>query len=488
MILWILISAVCICTVSDEYIFANAQLNVTLKDDTMIFENETITTDMFAFELGNESICDLENIKINPYSFSEAGEHSVTFTYKENEAVYVKKVMVNVQSVEALFLYGKEDTVQLIQGQKVTKEQLPEIFLHYNNGEQKQIEDYTFMVDWEKKKVYVCYEHFHLELAIDVIENKMDYLEITPYVNEVPENHMFAETDIMVTLHYTNGTKENVTDYQIMPYKLEEGCESFIYVTYEGMTGNFKVKATKEVEEMSILPTASPIMQPMEGDFLNSQPTTDMEDETQTDISKELSTSEPQYTNMPKESEADDVNGDYKQVDATSKLAQEEDFKVDKKDTTPPKTKIKEKTYKKDLRIYATDESGIASIVLRGSINKTIKNGYKLTKEGSYQLILTDIYGNKKTIKFKLEKPVKKIKVSYAFTDKWNVIKFLAKATGTSRAVKWSVSDKKVAAIDKNGMFKAKKSGTVYLIAKLDKKKIKQKIKIEKKKKSILLY
>ena len=125
---------------------------------------------------------------------------------------------------------------------------------------------------------------------------------------------------------------------------------------------------------------------------------------------------------------------------------------------------------------------------MRGSINKTIKNGYKLTKEGSYQLILKDIYGNAKTVKFKLEKPVKKIKVSYSFTDKWNVMKFQAKATGTSREVKWAVSNKKIATVDKNGTFKVKKSGTVYLIAKLDKKKVKQKIKIEKKKKSILLY
>lgn len=486
-----------------DNIFANTELFVNLKDDRSVYINEAITTDMFEFQLGNRSIYDLENIEMSPNSFSNTGNQFITFTYKNDNATYMKKVMVNVQSVEVAFLSSVNDTISLIQHQQVTKEQLPEIYLHYNNGEKKQIMDYAFSVDWEKKIVCISYDDVHLDLKVDVMENKMDYLEITSYLNEVPENYIFDENDIAVTLHYTNGTKEKITDYQIIPYKLVEGYESYIYVTYKEMIGNFKVKATKEV----VKTTSSPIDQPLtllpDLSLLKPQTTAQVE-ETETPVPEysavpELKTLEPNVTVMPEETETltpketqaptpESVKSGLDEISSTLEPTQNDQLEMSIKDITAPETNICEKTYTKNIKISVTDESGIASIVLRGSINKVIKNGYQLTKEGSYRLVLTDVYGNAKTVRFKLQKPAKKIKVSYSFTSKWNVIKFSAKVTGTSRAVKWSVSDIKIATVEQNGTFKVKKSGTVYLIAKLDKKKVKQKIKIEKKKKSILLY
>lgn len=69
-------------------------------------------------------------------------------------------------------------------------------------------------------------------------------------------------------------------------------------------------------------------------------------------------------------------------------------------DTMPPKTNVKNKTYKKSVKITFSDKnSGMKSAKLNG---KTIKSGKKINKPGSYKLVLTDKAGNTTKIKFKV--------------------------------------------------------------------------------------
>lgn len=73
---------------------------------------------------------------------------------------------------------------------------------------------------------------------------------------------------------------------------------------------------------------------------------------------------------------------------------------VDK--TKPTITGVKNgKTYKKAVTIKFKDASGIKSAKLNG---KSIKSGTKVSKNGSYTLVVTDKAGNKKTVKFKIKK------------------------------------------------------------------------------------
>lgn len=74
-------------------------------------------------------------------------------------------------------------------------------------------------------------------------------------------------------------------------------------------------------------------------------------------------------------------------------------FVVDKK---APTTNIKAKTYYASVKITFKDKTaGIKAATLNG---KKIKSGKKVTANGSYTLKLTDKAGNKKVIKFKIEK------------------------------------------------------------------------------------
>ena len=160
-------------------------------------------------------------------------------------------------------------------------------------------------------------------------------------------------------------------------------------------------------------------------------------------------------------------------------------FIVDKK---KPVISLKNKTYKKNIKIEANDAVGICDMELQGTINKKIENGYKLKKEGEYRLVITDYAGNQKIVQFKLQKPAKKIKLSFSLEKKWNKMKYKAKVINTSRKVTWSTSNKNIASINTEGLLTAKKSGTVYVKAKIDKICVTQKIVISTKTKSILVY
>lgn len=73
-------------------------------------------------------------------------------------------------------------------------------------------------------------------------------------------------------------------------------------------------------------------------------------------------------------------------------------------DTTKPVIKgvVNGKTYKKTCTIKFSDSgSGIKKATLNG---KSIKTGKKVTKKGSYTLVVTDKAGNSKTVKFKIKK------------------------------------------------------------------------------------
>ena len=75
-------------------------------------------------------------------------------------------------------------------------------------------------------------------------------------------------------------------------------------------------------------------------------------------------------------------------------------FTYDK--TAPKVTGVKNnKTYKKAVTIKVSDKYGVKSVKLNG---KKIKSGKKVTKKGSYKLVVTDKAGNKTTVTFKIKK------------------------------------------------------------------------------------
>lgn len=70
-------------------------------------------------------------------------------------------------------------------------------------------------------------------------------------------------------------------------------------------------------------------------------------------------------------------------------------------DKTKPTVNVKAgKTYKKGVKVIYSDKvAGVKSATLNG---KTLKSGKKITKKGSYKVVVTDKAGNAKSVKFKV--------------------------------------------------------------------------------------
>lgn len=80
-----------------------------------------------------------------------------------------------------------------------------------------------------------------------------------------------------------------------------------------------------------------------------------------------------------------------------------------KEEKTAPKiTGVKNKgVYKKSVRVKATDKSGIKEAKYKFNDGKYYKfnyvNGKKFTKKGKYTVYATDLYGNKRVVKFTIK-------------------------------------------------------------------------------------
>lgn len=125
----------------------------------------------------------------------------------------------------------------------------------------------------------------------------------------------------------------------------------------------------------------------------------------------------------------------------------------------------------KGYRVAVSNKAKGAKISYRSS-NKSVAAvsayGYVTGKKAGTAYITVSVVQNSKTYTLKTKVTVKayiKITKAYKTVKKGRSVTFKAKAYGTGKSVKWSVSNKR-ASISKSGKFKAKKKGKVYVIMK----------------------
>ena len=108
---------------------------------------------------------------------------------------------------------------------------------------------------------------------------------------------------------------------------------------------------------------------------------------------------------------------------------------------------------------YKTSNKSVASVSSSGKVTG---------KKAGTAYITAAVVQNGKTYTLKTKVTVKayiKVTRAYKTVKKGRKVTFIAKAYGTGKSVKWSVSNKR-ASISKKGKFKAKKKGKVYVIMK----------------------
>lgn len=438
---------------------AESNFNVTCKTDQLFFVGQEITTAMLDIAYEGEVVDEKSGVVIKPNTFAEAGTYTINVTYQRDTSIYSQDIDINVIDVVATQLEVDSTKVSLVRGQNVTISDLPDIYLRFNNGVRKKLEEYNFVVDWENSLCTITYGELSTTIDIEIKENELTSISVSCSKEFISEGEKFELSDITVIAHYSNGSNQQITrGYTIMPYTLISGKKTRVTVAYENVTNYFDimVSGTTTSIEPTYMPTVLTTNAPVAPSTEPESKTTAAPVGNHVMLHQPVPTTQQQQLALPQPTESST-------------------------DTEAPVTNIVNgKKYVNSVKIYANDSgSGIASIKITGpGINKKIKSGTICKKEGNYTIKVTDNAGNTIKADFSIIKPAKKLSITYTVGAKWNILKFKSVAAGTSRTGSWSVSNKKVASINSNGILKAKKAGTCYIYCKLDKFTVKKKIKV----------
>ena len=385
---------------------------------------------------------------------------------------YNNEISTTVQASEKLSVVPKEESEFLV-NEPITPDQFEitlgeknlaneQIFIEPQVCTQAGVQQIWVSCDTDtgyyRQKLSIFVQNPVLE---DAGDGTLQGIQVYSQKQAVPVEYVFQKEDMQVMAYFMDGTSKEVYSYQILPYSLLQGEVTQITVQYEGKTASFFVKAEGQETVVENEERKEPVCQPIEASD-NSAPV--------------VGTLAPLQS--PKATENNSASG----MDLPQNTSEKDDI-------TKPVTNVKNKVYKKNLTITFSDKgSGVKAAQLSGDWNGTIVSGYVLKKEGTYTLTITDQAGNQTVVKFSIQKPAKKVELSCKGTSVWKKIQFQAKVTGTNRSVKWKSSNTAIGTINQKGVFFAKRSGSCYVKATIDRITVKKKVVVHKKEKYVFVY
>lgn len=513
---------------------------VSTKSNSRFFTGKKILPEQFLWCLEENTIEDFENVIIQPAYIYEEGNHTINMQYVQGEESYEQELEVYVESVTVVAIRAEKIKKYAAKGEPFGKEEIGPVYVCYNDGRKVEDWDYTYEIDWDTGNIEIACKGAMVTYSLEVDESKLEGLKVECKREKVYEDTILEKEDFIVTGCFVNGDKKELEEYVLYPYCLKAGETAVILFERHNAMGYCKVYVEKPADEETTLVEENAVGNSgVENSELKTpvtentavptcivtntpNPALNVEEKEKGEVDfvvtppalVEIEMEQQKEESAPSASpciSSSDLEVDFGFVQqptpmvikenetASTKAPTEMDSKreannivfteknsMGEEDTVAPTVNLKEKTYTKPVEIKASDKgSGIADIFLNG---KKVKNHTVVEKEGNHRLVVTDQAGNKKKVSFVLAFPVKKITVSYYMTEKWNRLLFSSETVGSKRKVEWKLSNPKVGSISKNGKFQAKKSGTSYVIASLEKKSAKKKILVDAKKKYVLIY
>ena len=230
-----------ICISGESIMLAKGILQVQLKPEETIVVNQPVTKEMFQYMLDDTVLQEQEQIIISPDCFSESGEQELFVEYYMGETVYYSTIRVMVESLKPKGLAADTDTFSVVEGQEIKREQIPTVYVLWNNGIKEEINDYTYEADWEQKKLWIYAHELAYCFSLEIVPNQIKDMQVTCKYKEVTKEHRFVKDDLSLLVYYTNGTSAWVEDFIILPYVLQEGNDTCISVQYQGEIADCKV-------------------------------------------------------------------------------------------------------------------------------------------------------------------------------------------------------------------------------------------------------
>ncbi len=155
-----------------------------------------------------------------------------------------------VAGVSNLIIKSKPNKTTYIEGENFNKTGMI-VLANYNNGKQETITDYTVTGGTNLKKgqtyVTITYRNGSVKLPITVESNSVTSLKIknSPTKTTYIEGENFNKTGLVIEATYKDGTKKEVTNYQITDGTNLKENQSYVTISYEGKTVKQIISVTK---------------------------------------------------------------------------------------------------------------------------------------------------------------------------------------------------------------------------------------------------
>lgn len=122
--------------------------------------------------------------------------------------------------ITGLTIKKAPDKVTYVEGQEFDRTGM-EVMVHYNNGAVYPVTGYTSSpttaLTTDDKEIEISYEGFTVKQPVKVVKKAVTSLEITkaPVKTDYVEGESFDKTGMVVTATYNDGTKAEITDYEV---------------------------------------------------------------------------------------------------------------------------------------------------------------------------------------------------------------------------------------------------------------------------------
>lgn len=152
---------------------------------------------------------------------------------------------ITAEAAKLIDLKVAASDIELVENQQLNASLLPTIYAVYQDGKEEVVTDYNVSCNWKEQKLYIQYKDINKTVDVKVIKQKIRKIAVTASYSSIYSNATISKKKLTVKAYYTNGASFQVTDYEILPYKLIAGKKTKITVKYKNKKAAFTVIVKK---------------------------------------------------------------------------------------------------------------------------------------------------------------------------------------------------------------------------------------------------
>ena len=205
---------------------------------------------------GNEKVLSAGDYEVSGFDSSTAGEKTITVTYQDKTTTFkvTVKEAAPVVTLESITVSGPNKTEYKI-GEELDLTGLV-VTAHYSTGDEATVTGYEVSgfdsSTAGEKTITVTYQGKTAAFKVTVKETEKPVVTLEsitisgPTKTEYKIGDKLDLTGLVVIAHYSDGSYQEVTDYEVSGFDSAAAGEKTVTVTYQGETVSFKITVKED--------------------------------------------------------------------------------------------------------------------------------------------------------------------------------------------------------------------------------------------------